>query len=42
MSRRLWLLALLLAAAKPAQAHPGRTDRKGCHKERSTGKRHCH
>ena len=26
----------------PANAHGGRTDSSGCHRERSSGTRHCH
>ncbi|WP_367595401.1 YHYH domain-containing protein [Teichococcus deserti] len=47
VGRRVLTLAIagVVAAfsqAGRAEAHGGRTDRNGCHKERATGRRHCH
>ena len=38
----LALSALLLAHVAATHAHPGSVDAEGCHKQSSTGKRHCH
>lgn len=46
--KKLFLIALIVSvlslplAATTADAHSGRTDKNGCHKEKATGKRHCH
>jgi hypothetical protein len=45
MKMLLIAIAALLAAimlAPEAQAHGGRTDASGCHRDRSSGDRHCH
>jgi hypothetical protein len=45
MKALLIAIAALLAAimlAPEAQAHGGRTDASGCHRDRSSGDRHCH
>ena len=34
--------AAYFIAVPDAQAHGGRTDASGCHRERATGERHCH
>lgn len=36
------LSAFVVFGAHPVMAHPGKTDKAGCHKEKKTGKRHCH
>lgn len=36
----LVLSAMLVSSF--SQAHGGRTDKNGCHKEKKTGTRHCH
>ncbi|MCK5898817.1 MAG: YHYH domain-containing protein [Methylococcales bacterium] len=33
---------LLIFASSVTYAHSGRTNKKGCHKEKSTQTRHCH
>ena len=33
---------LLTIFATTAYSHSGRTDKNGCHRESSTGTRHCH
>lgn len=33
---------IILASSATAFAHSGGTDRYGCHKDNSTGTRHCH
>ncbi|WP_435307618.1 YHYH domain-containing protein [Sebaldella termitidis] len=42
--KRLFVLTMLLLVAvfSVSAAHGGRTDKNGCHVDRSTGKRHCH
>ena len=43
--RKLLLVAMLIAGlviSPLAYAHGGRTDKKGCHRDKSTGTRHCH
>lgn len=44
MKNLLKLSAVLLAfgLAAPLAAHPGKTDKDGCHKEAKTKKSHCH
>jgi hypothetical protein len=45
MKALLIAIAALIAAimlAPEAQAHGGRTDASGCHRDRSSGDRHCH
>ncbi|MFN5823124.1 MAG: YHYH domain-containing protein [Sphingomonadales bacterium] len=34
--------ALVLANGAAAEAHKGRTDKYGCHTQKSSGKYHCH
>ncbi len=34
--------ASLLIGAVSIEAHSGRTDKSGCHKQKSTGTYHCH
>jgi hypothetical protein len=36
------VIAALFLFTPEAQAHGGRTDASGCHRDRSTGGRHCH
>ncbi|WP_143223872.1 YHYH domain-containing protein [Acinetobacter sp. ANC 3903] len=40
--KRIIALALIASFATSAYSHGGRTDKNGCHKQRSTGERHCH
>lgn len=35
-----FLLLIVLVAS--ANAHPGRTDKEGCHTDKKSGQRHCH
>lgn len=37
-----WAWVVVAASAHSANAHPGGTDRFGCHVDHSTGLRHCH
>ncbi|MDR2945179.1 MAG: YHYH domain-containing protein [Candidatus Adiutrix sp.] len=36
------ILVVGLAMAPVSLAHSGRTDKEGCHIDKSTGTRHCH
>ncbi|MEG2446464.1 MAG: YHYH domain-containing protein [Acinetobacter sp.] len=40
--KKFIILALVAAFATTAYSHGGRTDKNGCHKDKSTGERHCH
>ena len=45
MGRKMLVVAAsmaMLVTAVAAEAHKGRTDKSGCHKQRSTGTYHCH
>jgi hypothetical protein len=38
----LFMVTVVLLGNAIVMAHPGRTDKKGCHKEKQTKTRHCH
>ncbi len=40
--RGWWLPVICMSSIQSASAHPGGTDRYGCHVESATGIRHCH
>lgn len=42
MKRILVILLLVSTIASLTFSHPGRKDKNGCHREKKTGKRHCH
>ncbi|MGD9699466.1 YHYH domain-containing protein [Acinetobacter sp.] len=40
--KKIIILALIASFTTAAYSHSGRTAKDGCHKQRSTGERHCH
>jgi hypothetical protein len=42
MKKIILTLLLLMAVPGLVMAHSGRTDKNGCHKDKTTGTRHCH